>query len=194
MNVPLIEIDKFIRDVNEHNISGIMLSISSGIANKKNFQIDITKNNNICIYIHNMNYDVEKLRLAIDIIDNLGSKLKENKKSIAIAKLNNSTISPRKMRLVADLIRGIEVNKALNILHFNGKEASISLGKLLRSAISNWEQKNEGSDISQETLVVRSIEVGGGTMLKRIQPAPQGRAHRIRKRSNHVTIVVDGAK
>jgi len=124
----------------------------------------------------------------------IAEKLKENKKSIAIAKLNNSTISPRKMRLVADLIRGIEVNKALNILHFNGKEASISLGKLLRSAISNWEQKNEGSDISQETLVVRSIEVGGGTMLKRIQPAPQGRAHRVRKRSNHVTIVVDGAK
>jgi hypothetical protein len=84
VNVPLVEIDKFIRDVNEHNISGIMLSISSGIANKKNFQIDITKNNNICIYIHNMNYDVEKLRLAIDIIDNLGSKLKENKNSISI--------------------------------------------------------------------------------------------------------------
>jgi hypothetical protein len=84
VNVPLVEIDKFIRDINEHNISGIMLSISSGIVNKKNFQIDITKNNNICIYIHNMNYDVEKLRLAIDIIDNLGSKLKENKNSISI--------------------------------------------------------------------------------------------------------------
>ena len=98
------------------------------------------------------------------------------------------------MRLVADLIRGIEVNKALNILHFNSKEASTSLEKLLRSAISNWEQKNEGSDISQEKLIVRTVEVGGGTMLKRIQPAPQGRAHRIRKRSNHVTIVVDGTK
>ena len=120
--------------------------------------------------------------------------IKENKKSIAFAKLNNSNISPRKMRLVADLIRGMEVNKALNILHFNGKVTSVSLGKLLRSAISNWEQKNEGADITQENLVVRSIEVGGGAMLKRIQPAPQGRAHRIRKRSNHVTIVVDGTK
>ncbi len=120
--------------------------------------------------------------------------IKENKKSIAFAKLNNSNISPRKMRLVADLIRGMEVNKALNILHFNGKIASVSLSKLLRSAISNWEQKNEGADITQENLVVRSIEVGGGAMLKRIQPAPQGRAHRIRKRSNHVTIVVDGTK
>jgi large subunit ribosomal protein L22 len=76
--------------------------------------------------------------------------IKENKKSIAFAKLNNSNISPRKMRLVADLIRGMEVNKALNILHFNGKIASVSLGKLLRSAISNWEQKNEGADITQE--------------------------------------------
>ncbi|MBM3159834.1 MAG: 50S ribosomal protein L22 [Bacteroidetes bacterium] len=121
-------------------------------------------------------------------------KLKENKKSIAVAKLNNSPISPRKMRLLADLIRGVEVNKALNILHFNGKEASNSMEKLLRSAIANWEQKNEGSDISQEVLVVRSVEVGGGTIMKRIQPAPQGRAHRIRKRSNHVTIIVDGAK
>ncbi len=121
-------------------------------------------------------------------------KLKEHKKPLAVAKLNNSPISPRKMRLLADLIRGVEVNKALNILHFNGKDASLSLEKLLRSAIANWEQKNEGADISQETLVVRSVEVGGGTMLKRIQPAPQGRAHRIRKRSNHVTIVVDGAK
>lgn len=124
----------------------------------------------------------------------IAEELKKSKKAIAIAQLKNSPISPRKMRLVADLIRGIEVNKALNILNFNSKEASTSLGKLLRSAISNWEQKNEGSDISQEVLVVKSIEVGCGTMLKRIQPAPQGRAHRIRKRSNHVTIVVDGTK
>ena len=119
---------------------------------------------------------------------------KEANKTQYFAKLNNCPTSPRKMRLVADLIRGMEVNKALNILHFNGKIASVSLGKLLRSAISNWEQKNEGADITQENLVVRSIEVGGGAMLKRIQPAPQGRAHRIRKRSNHVTIVVDGTK
>ncbi len=112
---------------------------------------------------------------------------------MAIAKLNNSPIAPRKMRLVADLVRGVEVNKALNILQHNAKEASNSLEKLLRSAIANWEQKNEDRSIEEETLVVKSIEVSGGRMLKRIQPAPQGRAHRIRKRSNHVTIVIDGA-
>ena len=117
---------------------------------------------------------------------------KEANKSIAFAKLNKSPIAPRKMRLVADLVRGVEVNKALNILQHNAKDASTSLAKLLRSAIANWEQKNEGKSIEEETLFVKSIEVGGGAMLKRIQPAPQGRAHRIRKRSNHVTIVVDG--
>ena len=116
---------------------------------------------------------------------------KEANKSIAFAKLNKSPIAPRKMRLVADLIRGVEVNKALNVLQHNAKDASVSLGKLLRSAIANWEQKNEGKNIEEETLIVKSIEVGGGEMLKRIQPAPQGRAHRIRKRSNHVSIVVD---
>lgn len=120
--------------------------------------------------------------------------LKDLKTTMSIARLNDSPIAPRKMRLVADLVRGMEVNKALNILQHNAKDASTSLGKLLRSAISNWEQKNEGNSIEEETLVVKSIEVGGGTMLKRIQAAPQGRAHRIRKRSNHVTIVVDGAK
>ena len=120
-------------------------------------------------------------------------QLKEEKKSMAIAKLNNPPIAPRKMRLVADLVRGVEVNKALNILQHNAKEASNSLEKLLRSAIANWEQKNEDRSIEEETLVVKSIEVSGGRMLKRIQPAPQGRAHRIRKRSNHVTIVIDGA-
>ncbi|MEI8192792.1 MAG: 50S ribosomal protein L22 [Flavobacteriia bacterium] len=124
----------------------------------------------------------------------MAEQLKADKKQIAIAHLNDSPISPRKMRLVADLIRGIEVNKALNILTHNSKFASVGLEKLLRSAISNWEQKNEGADVSQEQLFVKSIEVGGGPMLKRIQPAPQGRAHRIRKRSNHVTIVVDGVK
>ena len=120
-------------------------------------------------------------------------KIKEEKKSVAFAKLNDSPISPRKMRLVADLVRGVEVNKALNILQHNSKNASVSLGKLLRSAIANWETKNEGKSIEEETLIVKSIEVGGGAMLKRIQPAPQGRAHRVRKRSNHVTITVDGA-
>lgn len=116
---------------------------------------------------------------------------KEANKSIAFAKLNNSPIAPRKMRLVADLVRGEEVNKALNILQHNAKEASTSLEKLLRSAIANWEQKNEGKNIEEETLYVSEIQVGSAGMLKRIQPAPQGRAHRIRKRSNHVTLVVD---
>jgi len=119
--------------------------------------------------------------------------IKEKKSTMAFARLNDSPIAPRKMRLVADLVRGVEVNKALNILQHNSKNASTSLGKLLRSAIANWEQKNEGKSIEEETLIVKSIEVGGGAMLKRIQPAPQGRAHRVRKRSNHVTIVVDGS-
>lgn len=117
---------------------------------------------------------------------------KEANKSIAFAKLNNSPITPRKMRLVADLVRGVEVNKALSILQHNAKEASTSLEKLLRSAIANWEQKNEGKNIEEETLYVKEIQVSSAGMLKRIQPAPQGRAHRVRKRSNHVTIVVDG--
>lgn len=121
-------------------------------------------------------------------------QLKAEKATTAIARLNDSPIAPRKMRLVADLVRGVEVNKALNILQHNSKVASVSLEKLLRSAIANWEQKNEGKSIEEETLIVRSIEVNGGPMLKRIQAAPQGRAHRIRKRSNHVTIIVDGVK
>jgi large subunit ribosomal protein L22 len=120
--------------------------------------------------------------------------IKEMNKTVAFARLNDSPIAPRKMRLVADLVRGVEVNKALNILQHNAKNASTSLAKLLRSAIANWEQKNEGKSIEEEKLIVKSIEVGGGSMLKRIQAAPQGRAHRIRKRSNHVTIVVDGSK
>lgn len=119
-------------------------------------------------------------------------KIKEEKKTTAFAKLNNSPIAPRKMRLVADLVRGVEVNKALNILQHNAKDASTSLEKLLRSAIANWEQKNEDKSIEEQTLYVKEIQVGSAGMLKRIQPAPQGRAHRIRKRSNHVTIVVDG--
>jgi large subunit ribosomal protein L22 len=123
----------------------------------------------------------------------MAEKAKEERSNIAFAKLNNSPIAPRKMRLVADLIRGEEVNKALNILQHNAKDAAGSLEKLLRSALSNWEQKNEDKSIEEETLIVSSIQVDSGKMLKRIQPAPQGRAHRIRKRSNHVTIVVDSA-
>jgi large subunit ribosomal protein L22 len=121
-------------------------------------------------------------------------QLKEEKGQTAIATLRNSSISPRKMRLVADLVRGVEVNKALNILQHNAKDASVSLAKLLRSAIANWESKNEGKSIEEEKLVVKTIEVGSAGMLKRIQTAPQGRAYRVRKRSNHVTIVVDGSK
>jgi len=121
-------------------------------------------------------------------------QLKETKGNTAIASLKASPIAPRKMRLVADLIRGVEVNKALNILQHNSKFASKSLEKLLRSAIANWEQKNEGKSIEDEKLVVSSIQVDSAAMMKRIQTAPQGRAHRVRKRSNHVTIIVDGAK
>ena len=121
---------------------------------------------------------------------NTAEALKEARKNVAFAKLNNCTTSPRKMRLVADIIRGEEVEKALNILKFNAKEASGRLEKLLLSAIANWESKNEGSNIENSNLYVKEITVDSGRMLKRIQPAPQGRAHRIRKRSNHVTIVL----
>lgn len=121
-------------------------------------------------------------------------QLKEERKNIAFAKLNNCPTSPNKMRLVADIIRGKDVFQALNILKFSKKEASNKLEKLLRSAIANWESKNNGDRPEEAGLVVSEIRVDGGRMLKRIQPAPQGRAHRIRKRSNHVTIVVDSAK
>ena len=121
----------------------------------------------------------------------MAEQLKERKSKIAFAKLNDCPISARKMRLVADLVRGVEVNKALNILQHNSKEAAGRLEKLLRSAIANWEQKNEDLNIEDQVLIVSEVRVDNAGMLKRIQPAPQGRAHRIRKRSNHVTIVVD---
>ena len=120
-------------------------------------------------------------------------EIKEAKRSVAFAKLNNCPTSPRKMRLVADLVRGISVEKALAILKFNQKEAATSLHKLLLSAIGNWKVKNEGADVEAAQVFVKEIRVDGGAMLKRLRPAPQGRAHRIRKRSNHVTIVL-GAK
>lgn len=109
----------------------------------------------------------------------------------AVAKLNNCPTSPRKMRLVIDLIRGVEVDKALNILKFSNKEASRKVEKLLLSAISNWEAKNEGERIEDSELYVKTAFVDSARMLKRFQPAPMGRAYRIRKRSNHVTLVVD---
>ncbi len=117
-------------------------------------------------------------------------QIKEAKKQIAFAKLNNCPTSPRKMRLVADLVRGEKVEKALHILKFNSKDASRSLEKLLLSAISNWQNKNEDASIEDAELFVKEIRVDGGSMLKRLRPAPQGRAHRIRKRSNHVTLVL----
>jgi len=116
--------------------------------------------------------------------------IKAEKKSVAFAKLNNVPTSPRKMRLVADLVRGVEVDKALQILKFNTKEASGKLEKLLLSAIANWQAKNEDASIEDSQLFVKEIFVDSARMLKRLRPAPQGRAHRIRKRSNHVTLVI----
>ena len=120
----------------------------------------------------------------------MADAIKEAKKQIAFAKLNNCPTSPRKMRLVADLVRGEKVENALNILKFNQKEASGRLEKLLLSAIANWQSKNEDADVESAELFVKEIKVDSGSMLKRLRPAPQGRAHRIRKRSNHVTLVV----
>jgi large subunit ribosomal protein L22 len=125
---------------------------------------------------------------------NTAEAIAESRKTESMAKLNNCPTSPRKMRLVADMIRGVEVNMALQILKYNPKEASIRLEKLLLSAINNWEQKNEDKSLDSANLIVRDIYVDSARMLKRIQPAPQGRAHRIRKRSNHVTLIVDSAK
>lgn len=119
--------------------------------------------------------------------------LKAAKREMAIASLRNCPTSPRKMRLVADMIRGVEVEKAMFMLKHTPKEAAGRLEKLLRSALANWEAKNEGKRIEDSNLIVQSISVDGGRMLKRIQAAPQGRAHRIRKRSNHVTLVVGSA-
>ena len=117
--------------------------------------------------------------------------MKEARKDIAFAKLNNCPTSPRKMRLIADLIRGMDAERALAQLKLNPKEASGRMEKLLLSALSNWEVKNEGKRMDESNLYVSEVKVDSGRMLKRVQPAPQGRAHRIRKRSNHVTLVVD---
>lgn len=108
----------------------------------------------------------------------------------AVARLRNYPTSPRKMRLLVDLVRGKSVNDALNILKFSPKHNSQALEKLLLSAIANWGMKHEGADVEEADLYVKTIMVDGARVLKRMQPAPQGRAYRIRKRSNHVTIVV----
>jgi large subunit ribosomal protein L22 len=116
---------------------------------------------------------------------------KEENKSRTVAVLNNCPSSPRKMRLVVEMIRGVEVNRALDILRFSTKEPSKKVEKLLLSAISNWQRKNEESRIEKSNLFVKEVFVDGGRMLKRLRPAPQGRGYRVRKRSNHVTIVLD---
>lgn len=116
---------------------------------------------------------------------------KEAAKNRYQAVLRNCPTSPRKMRLVTQLISGMEVNKALDVLKFSHQEASRRLEKLLLSAIANWQSKNEGVRIEESNLFVKKISVDGGRALKRLQTAPQGRAYRVRKRSNHVTVVLD---
>jgi large subunit ribosomal protein L22 len=121
-------------------------------------------------------------------------KLKEERKEISFAKLNNCPTSPRKMRLMAGLVRGKNVMDAINILKFTNRDAARRLEKLVVSAISNWESKNLGKSIEDEDIIVKEIYVDSARMLKRLRPAPQGRAHRIRKRSNHVTVILDSIK
>jgi large subunit ribosomal protein L22 len=116
---------------------------------------------------------------------------KEMMKTISYAKLNNCPTSPRKMRLVADLVRGKKVENALNILRFSTKEASNRMHKLLLSAISNWQAKNEGERIEDHDLFVREVYVDSARQLKRLRTAPQGRGYRIRKRTNHITMILD---
>ena len=116
---------------------------------------------------------------------------KTDLKTVAFAKLNNCPTSPRKMRLVADMVRGKRVDQALNMLRFSTKEAAGRLEKLLMSALSNWQAKNEAVRIEDQELVVKDVHVDSGRQLKRLRPAPQGRGHRIRKRSNHITLIVD---
>lgn len=126
----------------------------------------------------------------------MAEKIKEAKKNTSFAKLNNVPTSPRKMRLVADTVRGVEVNHALDLLHFSKREASVRLEKLLRSAIANWEAKNQenSKELDNGNVYVKTIMVGEGRTIKRVRPMPQGRAGRIRKRSNHVTVVLDVKK
>ena len=124
---------------------------------------------------------------------NRADAIKAAKKQVAFAKLKNCPSSPRKMRLVANLVRGVEVNKALQILKFNTKHASANIDKLVLSAVANWQAKNEGVSLEEANLFIKEISVDCGSTLKRLRPAPQGRGHRIRKRSNHVTVVLGSA-
>ena len=126
----------------------------------------------------------------------MAERQKEIKKQTAIAKLNDVPTSPRKMRLVADIIRGVEVNRALDILKFSKKHASVSLQTLVRSAIANWEAKNpeDSKELDNGNVYIKTIMVDEGRTLKRIRPCPRGRAGRIRKRSNHITVILDVKK
>ncbi len=121
---------------------------------------------------------------------NSAEKRKAERKNLYIARLRNVPTSPRKMRLVADLVRGMDVEKAMHVLQHTNKEAAGRLYKLVRSAVANWEVKNEGARIEDNALYIKEISVDSGRMLKRVQPAPQGRAYRVRKRSNHVTLIL----
>ena len=120
----------------------------------------------------------------------MAEAMKQERKSTAFAKLNNCPTSPRKMRLVADLVRGVDVDRALSILRYTNKEAAGRIEKLLLSAIANWQAKNSNARLEDSNVFIQEIKVDGGRMLKRLRPAPQGRGYRIRKRSNHVTLVL----
>jgi len=177
------------------------MRIRFATSNPQDMSIDVfkmmDKYPNICKYVHlpvqsgsdNMLKAMNRQHTRQEYLD----LIKEAKKSLAFAKLNNCPTSPRKMRLVADLVRGQQVDKALAILKFNQKEAAARLEKLLRSAIANWQAKNEDANLEEAGVFIKEIRVDGGAILKRLRPAPQGRAHRIRKRSNHITLVL-GAK
>lgn len=118
-------------------------------------------------------------------------KRKEANKNLYVARLQDNPTSPRKMRIMADVIRGKDVDYALNVLKYSRREAAEKLLKLLKSAVANWQVKNEGVRIEDAQLYVKSVVVDGGRMLKRLRVAPRGMGHRIRKRSNHVTIIID---
>ena len=141
-----------------------------------------------------MEATVKKTKRSVLKREKRDAKKEAAKTGPVTAKLVNVPTSPRKMRLVADLIRGVRVNQALSILKYEPKVGAAKLEKLLLSAISNWEAKNKEEKLEEADLFVKDIFVDGGRILKRLRPAPQGRAHRIRKRSNHVTLTVDSLK
>lgn len=121
-------------------------------------------------------------------------KRKEQQKAVCMAKLTSNPTSPRKARLMADVIRGKNVDEALSILKYSAKEVSEKMYKLVLSAVANWQHKNENTNVDDANLYIKEVFVDGGTILKRLRTAPQGRAYRVRKRSNHITLVVDSRK